>query len=83
MTERVEDISQATKKGRFENYIDNNTPECVKRFFSKLISFLPDRIENWLKSNKMKAVFWFFVIRGLFFRPSMWVLYAAMFAYFQ
>lgn len=77
MTEEVK------KKGRFETFIDEKTPEGVKKFFAKLISLLPNRIENWLKSNKMKAVFWFFVIRGLFFRPSMWVLYVAMFAYFQ
>jgi hypothetical protein len=68
---------------KMEQWVDHYTPESVKRFCARVVDLLPAKMGDWIRNNKGKSIIIFFTIRGLFFRPSMWLLYAAIFAYFQ
>ena len=72
---------QLIKKSRLEDIIDRRTPIFVKRACVWAINLLPERWATWIFNNKMKSIFIFYTIRGLFLRPSMWILYAAAFSY--
>ena len=76
-------MATKTKKiGKVEAFVDNYTPNFIKKLCLAFISLLPKKWQNWIKNNKMKTIYGYFIIRGLFLRPSMWVLYAAVFSYF-
>lgn len=66
-----------------EQWLDRYTPDRLKHICDRLLTKLPNRMEKWIRQNKAKSIVIFFTIRGLFFRPSMWVLYASLFAYFR
>jgi hypothetical protein len=80
------DVSKDSKLRKFANNVDNfiikYTPDFLKKFCSWLISLLPNRAENWIRSNRFLTICIIYSIRGLFFRPSMWALYAAIAAWF-
>lgn len=65
-----------------DEFILKYTPNSVINFFDKLTSKLPNRLESWVRSNRFLTICIAFTIRGLFFRPSMWLLYASIAAYF-
>jgi hypothetical protein len=57
-------------------------PKFLKDLANKLVSKLPEKQANWLKNNKFFSICIAYSIRGLFFRPTMWPIYAAIAAYF-
>jgi predicted secreted acid phosphatase len=69
------------EKGKVETLVDNYTPNFIKRACLWFVSLLPKKWQTWVKANKMKTIYGAFIFRGLFLRPSMWILYAAMFNY--
>jgi hypothetical protein len=66
---------------KMERWVDQYTPEGLKRFCGRVVDLLPKKTANWIRKNKGKSIIIFFTIRGLFFRPSMWLLYLSAFAY--
>jgi hypothetical protein len=68
---------------KIEQIAEKYTPEWLKKACIKFLSILPKKMANWIYNNKAMAIIIFFTFRGLFLRPSMWILYAAIFAYFQ
>ncbi len=78
----TEQITSGKKPNAVERFIVNNTPAFVKRAANWLIDKLPEKWGNWIRQNKFFTICIVYTIRGLFFRPSMWAVYAAIFAYF-
>jgi len=72
---------QYKEKSKMESWVDKYTPNFIKRFCLWLISLLPNKWQSWIKVNKMKTIYGAFIFRGLFLRPSMWILYAGLFGY--
>ncbi len=79
-------VNKKTKMSKFANKVDifilEYTPKPIIKFFDWLVSKLPNKAEKWVRSNRFLTVCIGFTIRGLFFRPSMWLLYASIAAYF-
>ena len=69
--------------GAVESFIVNNTPQFIKNACNWIIDRLPQRWGIWIRKNKFLTICIIYTIRGLFFRPSMWAVYASIFAYFQ
>jgi hypothetical protein len=65
-----------------ERFIYNNTPQPVKNWVNRMIDRLPPRTAHWVRNNKFFTLCIVYAIRGLFFRPTMWAVYAAIAAYF-
>lgn len=65
-----------------EAFILKITPNFVKQLCNKIIDLLPEKIGNWIRNNRFFSICIIYTIRGLFFRPSMWLLYASIAAYF-
>lgn len=57
-------------------------PQFIKTAANKIIGKLPSKYGNWIKNHKFLSICIAYSIRGLFFRPSMWAVYAAIAAYF-
>jgi hypothetical protein len=70
------------KPNKVERFIVENTPQKVKDWLNHLINKLPPKMGNWIRNNKFFTICIVYSIRGLFFRPSMWVVYGAIGAYF-
>lgn len=68
---------------KLENFIIKITPKPVKRFVNWLLTLLPDRMENWVRNNSFLTICIVYAIRGAFFRPIMWPIYASIAAYFS
>jgi hypothetical protein len=79
----VSTIEKQSFRERAEIFIDKYTPNFVKRWCNKILDILPNRTANWIREHRFLTICIFYTIKGLFFRPSMWVLYAAIFAYFK
>ncbi len=71
------------KPNKVERFIVKYTPAPVKHGANWLVDRLPTKWGNWIRNNKFLTICIIYSIRGLFFRPSMWALYAAIFAYFE
>lgn len=72
-----------TFANKVDNFILRYTPAPIRRFFDWLVSKLPNKAEKWVRSNRFLTICIAYSIRGLFFRPSMWVVYASVLAYFS
>lgn len=71
----------ASVSEKIENFISKYTPAPIKRAVNWLIDLLPEKWGNWIRSNKFLSLCIVYSIRGLFFRPSMWAVYAGIGAY--
>jgi len=67
---------------KMETAILKLCPNFLKVFAAKCVSILPDKQASWIKNNKFLTICIIYAIRGLFFRPAMWPIYAAIAAYF-
>ncbi len=72
---------QVAKQRKLEIFLDKHTPLFIKNLLSKFLACLPIKIRSWILRNKMKTIYGYFIIRGLFLRPSMWALYALIWGY--
>jgi len=79
---KIEDDNKESFSQKADEFILKYTPKPVIKFFDWLVSKLPIRMEKWIRSNRFITICIAFAIRGLFFRPSMWLLYASIAAYF-
>jgi hypothetical protein len=68
---------------KVERFILKITPPPVKKFINWLLSLLPNRLENWVRKNSFLSICIVYAIRGAFFRPIMWPIYASIAAYFS
>ena len=57
-------------------------PEFVKKTCNKILKKIPEKNATWIRSNKLLTICIAYAIRGLFFRPTMWPIYAGILAYF-
>lgn len=70
-------------KVKAERFIDKYTPNFVKRFCNKVLDILPEKTSHWIREHRFFTICIIYIIRGLFLRPSMWLVYMAIWAYFK
>lgn len=80
MTKKIRKIKISEK---IEGFIIKITPDWLKNFLLKIIHKLPSKYANWILNNKFLSICIVYTFRGLFLRPSMWAVYAAIATYFQ
>ncbi len=71
------------KPNAVERFIYKHTPQSVKDWLNRMIDKLPPKAAHWIRSNKFLTICIIYSIRGLFLRPSMWVVYGSIAAYFH
>ena len=74
--------TEQKKPYKVEKFINDHTPQKVKIWLNKFIDKLPPKMAKWIREHTFLTICIVYTIRGLFFRPSMWVLYGAIGAYF-
>jgi hypothetical protein len=86
-TEIKPEVFQTKEKQRFsekaEAAIDKYTPQFLKRFCNWVLELLPERTSNWIRDHRFLTICIIYTVRGLFLRPSMWLVYMAVWAYFM
>jgi hypothetical protein len=74
--------TEQKKVNKVEKFISDHTPQKVKIWLNKFVDKLPPKTAAWIRRHKFLTICIVYSIRGLFFRPSMWVLYGSIAAYY-
>ena len=66
---------------KLESGILKLCPSFLKKAANRVVNALPEKKANWIRNNKFLSICIAYTIRGLFFRPTMYPIYAAIAAY--
>ena len=80
---QAEPKHRPVKLNAVERFIIKHTPQAVKNWLNRMIDKLPPKTASWIRRNRFLSICIVYSIRGLFFRPSMWAVYAAIAAWFK